>query len=230
MKLIVTRPEPEASHTAQRVKLLGHEPILCPLLQLVPKPVQLPAGPLAGLVATSPNAIRFLSNQTVERLCSVPLYHTGEKTGEVAASRGFALLCSLGDTVDELIEGFRKMEPEGGQYLYLAGEARTRELQKDLCREGIIITLIETYKAEAATGIPANIRLALREGAATMLYSRRTAEIFLQLARQDLSAAPSFFVLSQKIASVIENALPHAKISIADKPNEDALLDILPAQ
>ena len=227
MKLIVTRPEPEASHTAARLRQMGHEPLLCPVLNLAPKPLVLPQGSLTGLVATSPNAIRFLDEPSLARLRDIALYHTGQKTADIAAARGFSTLVHLGETVDDLVGRFHEMEPQAGLYLYLAGEVRTRELQHDLQGEGITFALVETYRAEAAKTLSPAVRAALAEGAGMLLYSRRSAEVFLHLAAADIGPGALFFSLSEKIAAVIEKAAPGADIRIAAQPTEEALLALL---
>ena len=62
MRLVITRPEPDASRTAQALARLGHEPILSPMLDVVLDPaVALPEGPFQAVLATSSNAIRALA-------------------------------------------------------------------------------------------------------------------------------------------------------------------------
>ncbi len=38
MRVLVTRPEPQAETTASRLVALGHEPVVAPMLVVVPEP------------------------------------------------------------------------------------------------------------------------------------------------------------------------------------------------
>ena len=73
MRVLVTRPEDDARETAVRLKALGHEPILAPLISI--RFIDGPDIDLAGvqaLIATSSNGVRALARRTSRRDIASP--------------------------------------------------------------------------------------------------------------------------------------------------------------
>src|SRR5262245_62204980 len=91
MRLLLTRPEPEASVTAARLAALGHAVLVEPLLRIdfVPPPAGL-ATP-AAIVFTSGNAVRAVGQwPDVAAWAGVPTFAVGERTASLAAAAGFS--------------------------------------------------------------------------------------------------------------------------------------------
>ncbi|HYZ60956.1 MAG TPA: uroporphyrinogen-III synthase, partial [Acetobacteraceae bacterium] len=84
-QVLITRPEPDATETAERVAALGWEPVIAPVLQLVPGRVA--AGvDCAAVLVTSRNALPALPDELRAR----PLLAVGRATAARAAALGFA--------------------------------------------------------------------------------------------------------------------------------------------
>ena len=63
MRLLVTRPEPEATRTAALLRSHGHDVIVAPLLRVEPvAEVAFGPGPWAALAFTSANAVRAIAS------------------------------------------------------------------------------------------------------------------------------------------------------------------------
>src|SRR5690349_3328000 len=88
-RLLVLRPEPGASATAERAKALGLDPLVVPLFEVEPVEWQAPepAG-FDGLLLTSANAVRQAGVQ-LERLRGLKAYAVGGATAEAARKAGF---------------------------------------------------------------------------------------------------------------------------------------------
>ena len=87
MKLLILRPEPGASATAEAALAMGLEPVVAPLFEI--RPVE--AAPLEparfdAVLLTSANAARHAP----DGLAGLPCFAVGEATAAAAAERGFA--------------------------------------------------------------------------------------------------------------------------------------------
>ena len=92
MRLLVTRPEPDASREAEALAARGHVPVLAPLLSIAfmgAVPLQLEGA--KALIATSRNALRALaSHPERDAALGLPLIAVGEGTAREAQEFGFA--------------------------------------------------------------------------------------------------------------------------------------------
>ena len=98
VRLLVTRPEPDASETAARLNALNIETVVDPLLIAETLTTTLPpADGFAALAATSANALRALHNRgELPRLLKLPVYAVGDRTAAVAREFGFEEVISAG--------------------------------------------------------------------------------------------------------------------------------------
>ena len=91
MRLLVTRPEPDATRQAELLAARGHEPVLAPLLAIESAtnvPIELDGA--QALIVTSRNALRALaSHRDVAALLQLPLFAVGEATAKAATELGF---------------------------------------------------------------------------------------------------------------------------------------------
>jgi len=91
MRLLVTRPEPDASRQAEKLRELGHEPILAPLMTIETiSGVPLHLDQAQALIVTSRNALRAIAARPeLNEARDFPLYAVGEATAREAAELGF---------------------------------------------------------------------------------------------------------------------------------------------
>ena len=92
MRLLVTRPEPDATRQAEILAAHGHEPVVAPLLLIEPATdVILDLGGAQALIVTSRNALRALSSHPDLALSlRLPFFAVGEATAKAATDLGFA--------------------------------------------------------------------------------------------------------------------------------------------
>jgi uroporphyrinogen-III synthase len=85
LRVLVTRPQPQADATAQALLALGHEPILDPALVIERQAMPVvDAAAVAAVLLTSANAAASLTPALLAR----PIYAVGSATAEAARAAG----------------------------------------------------------------------------------------------------------------------------------------------
>ena len=104
MRVLVTRPEPDATRQAERLAARGHEPVLAPLLAIESaNNVPLELDGAQALIVTSRNALRALaSHRDLAASLQLPLFAVGEATAKAATELGFTTVIAGPGTGEEL--------------------------------------------------------------------------------------------------------------------------------
>src|SRR5690242_14671803 len=88
MKVLVTRPIEDARETAARLRALGHEAVVSPLLSIaILDGPELALKGVQAILATSANGIRALAQRSPRR--DVPVFAVGRQTEHEARTLGF---------------------------------------------------------------------------------------------------------------------------------------------
>ena len=235
MRILLTRPEPDAARTAAALRARGHEVVAMPLLRIAPVvDAELGDGPWGAVLATSANACRVLAaHKNFADLVGLPLFAVGARTAEVARAAGFSAVVSADRDVAALarLVAGRLADPSL-PLLYPAGEERAGDLEAALAAHGFTVRMVVVYRAIAEPHMTAAIaaRLAAGDIDGVLHFSRRSADAFMAAARAaDLlsrSLKIQHYCLSAQVAAPLA-AAGAAKIRIAPEPHERALLDML---
>jgi uroporphyrinogen-III synthase len=235
VRLLVTRPEPDAARTAEALRGRGHAAITAPLLRMkLIADACAPAGPWVGVLATSVNAVRAAGELgwlgTIRHL---PLLAVGERTAAAARAAGFADVRSAdGDAGDLVRLAASALAGIAAGVLYLAGEQRAHDLAGVLGAQGIAVETAVVYRMAAEAAFPPAVRDALAAGAidGVLHYSARTADAYLACAEADgivaAACAPTHFCLSAEIAARI-SAAGGRQVKVAAKPDEPSLFSLI---
>src|SRR5262245_38257286 len=236
MRLLVTRPEPDASREAEALAARGHEAVLAPLLKIEFAPdVPLDASAQA-LIVTSRNALRALATRReLEDARKLPVFAVGEATARAARELGFAILVRAPGTaagLPELIGG--KLDPKRGSLLQLAGENLAFDLKTALEAKGFTLHQPVLYRAVPAEQLPARVLSLLKAGEldGAILLSPRTARTFAALI--DKRGAVTqwrrlvCYCLSQAVAEVL--APLGFRVRVASKPREEDVLALVDSE
>jgi uroporphyrinogen-III synthase len=231
MQLIVTRPEPDASRTAQALLALGHEPILSPMLDIVLDTTgALPDAPVQAVLATSSNAVRALAaHRDRSRLVDLPLLAVGDRTALEAKRAGFGKARSAGGAVGDLAElALAELDPTEGALLYLAGDVQSDDLAGMLAPAGFEVITTVVYRARARSRLAEAAADAFRRRTAdgVLLYSRRSADAFALALVADGLAPLHDRVTCFCLSPAVAEALPAASsgpILIAPRPDQISL-------
>ncbi|MBY3196968.1 uroporphyrinogen-III synthase [Rhizobium laguerreae] len=235
MRVLVTRPAHSATRTAQRLRDMGHEPLLLPLRQPV-HDSNAAADALAvtsgAIAVTSAEAIRVLSalGEKLPPHLARPLFAVGETTAEEARSLGFRSVASSQGNGGDLADLVATEKP--GTLLYLAGTPRAETFERRLRELGIHFSVAECYRMQPAVPDSAEIDAIFDNGYpdAILFYSRQTAEDFFRL--PEPRAAPPkrnairLLCLSEAVAEAVPAALKK-NVMISPMTNEESLLSLL---
>lgn len=232
MRVLVTRPRPDAEATAERLRAAGHEAIVDPLLSVEAIPdARLPEGPFDAVALTSVNGARVLAaREELARLTGLPLYAVGKRTAAAAPS-GFSPVHVAGGDGAALVELLREKLPRGARVLHVAGEERAVELSRELAPAGIAAELFVIYRAvPAATLSPATLDAAqARRIDATFHFSPRTAATLATLAQAAGAAAHFRHITHLCFSANVAAPLAAAgwPTRIAAEPTENGLFALL---
>ncbi|GJE53878.1 uroporphyrinogen-III synthase [Methylobacterium thuringiense] len=231
MRIWVARPEPGAARTAERLRALGHEPLLAPVLFVVPSEGPRPRGAFDGVLLTSAQGAGLLAAAGLAS--DVPVFAVGRRTAEAARAAGLArVVAAEGDAATLARRVAASLRP-GACLLHVAGEDRKAEPGASLDAAGYRVTVWEAYAARAVDALPAPVTEALGDGslAAVLHYSRRSTATALRLTQTaGLDGAfrgVEHYCLSADVAVPLVEAGLVAHF-VAARPSEDALLAGLP--
>jgi uroporphyrinogen-III synthase len=235
VRLLLTRPEPDARRTAAALRAQGHDVIAAPLLRITPMAdAPIGAGPWAAILITSANAAHAISAHAgVTPLRALPVFAVGRRSAEAMAAAGFADVTSADGNVGDLARLVAARIEPAARLLYLAGEDRAGDLAGDLRAHGFAVETIIMYRAIAANGLPPATADALASGIDGVLhFSRRSAEAYVNAARTAGILAnalkPVHFCLSAQVAEPLAHA-GAADIRVAERPNEAVLIALIAA-
>ncbi|MEM8797652.1 MAG: uroporphyrinogen-III synthase [Pseudomonadota bacterium] len=231
MRLLVTRPQPEAAKSAAALEDLGHDVLVDPVLEVSYSSQSIDFPLETSIAVTSGNGVRALTKLTTtaqER--RIPVYAVGDKTADLAKEAGFETVESASGTVDDLVRLLGEVQPAA--IVYVCGRDRKGRLEDKLAERGIRVTVAERYQADKSKGLRSETVEALSKGTidGILLYSQRSAEIFLEhLKSENISHSTKLvrhFCLAPSIATLL-SASDKDEVFVAARPEEHALFELL---
>lgn len=231
MRVVVTRPQADGERTAAALEALGHEVLVAPLMRIEPVAANL-AGTWSAIVITSANAVQTVP-AAADRVKTLPVFAVGDRSAEAARRTGFSEVNSANGDIKDLVRlvAARAVGAKA-PLLYLAGEDRAGDFVAQLAAHGIDAEMKVVYRTVAEV-FPPVLAAALEAGDvdAVLHFSRRSAELFVEGARASGVAGPAEDVrhicLSAQVAEPLAGA---SRVAIAARPEEGALVALLPAQ
>ena len=223
VRLLVTRPEPDASETAARLHALDIEAVVDPLLIAELLPTTLPgADGFAALAVTSANALRALRDRgELPRLLKLPLYAVGDRTAAMARDMGFADVTSANGDFRDLVALLARANLTG-PLLYPAARDQSGDLAKALAPHGVMVITTPVYAMNPAPRLTVAHDMPNVDGA--LFYSRRTAQTFVSLAPGSVDRKRlGVLCLSEAVAEPLIGA-HFVRVSLADHPSEEAMM------
>ncbi|AHF85993.1 uroporphyrinogen III synthase [Rhizobium leguminosarum bv. trifolii WSM1689] len=235
MRVLVTRPAHSATRTAQRLRDMGHEPLLLPLRQPV-HDSDAAADALAitsgAIAVTSAEAIRVLSalGEKLHPHLARPLFAVGETTAEEARSLRFRSVASSQGNGGDLADLVAVQGVDG--LLYLAGWPRAETFEAGLRERGIRFSIAECYRMQPIVPGPAEFEAIFSRPRpeAILFYSQQTTDDFFSV--PELRSAVSehsgirLLCLSEGVAKAIPAALKKS-VQISPMADEKSLLSLL---
>ena len=224
-KIWITRAQPGAGVTADRVRTMGHDVIIAPLLAVNVLPdVSIDLSGVAALAFTSANGVRAFADASGER--GLRVFAVGAATAQAARKAGFKAVLSADGDVDALADGIAARRSElKGVVLYPGAMDLAGDLAGALEKQAIPVRRLILYETAPIDPSP-EITQALARADAVLLHSPRAAEVLAALLK-DQPASPLWALGLSK--AVIK---PLNRVSMAGKayppfPLEAALLNLI---
>ena len=228
-RVLITRPEPGATETAGRLLLLGHYPVVAPVLEIDTRNLSAPEAAAATLL-TSRNAVAACHPSLHRR----PAFAVGAATAALAVQAGFTRVLNANadaNTLTGLVAD--TLSPAAGSLFFPAGQGQGMELATALRQRGFHVIRRIAYRANGVPVLPEAAASHLRQGklTAAMFFSGETARHFvnlLQLAGLTEAVRDVEAVSISAKAAVALKLLPWRCLGTAAEPNQDAMLVLLP--
>jgi uroporphyrinogen-III synthase len=221
----VTRARPGADATAAKVRALGLEVVVEPLLEVRPAddaPIDLTG--VSAIAFTSANAVAAFAERSPERALRV--FAVGDATAAAALAQRFASVLSARGDVQALAAALATRKRElPGLILYPAAAEPAQDLAGALEAVGLQVRQVTLYETVALEPSKALVER-LPEIDAVMIHSAKAAKVLAVFLKAHPAPSLTAFCLSRQIARSLGRAGLAAVLS-ADAPNEAALLGLL---
>lgn len=254
MRLLITRPAANAAPLAEKLAAQGHDIIISPVIDIYPTETPLPenANDFAALALTSANGVHALAAKlpatgsgdevTVKAWQALPAFAVGPQTAATLKAYGWSHIVEAQGDVDSLATHISDRLPDRSMgadkpVLHVAGRDRAGNLQAALAAAHIDCALLMLYEAEPALALSPAAQAALADQEepvdGVLLYSQRSAKLFIALSRDVLSRdiamvhRPVAYCLSPAIAKLMQEAGFATKTAAV--PQEAAMLALTAA-
>ena len=186
MRLLVTRPQPEAQYFAKRLAAAGHKTVIAPLLEIqavAEEDADIFAG-VDALAITSARTFDFL--QPTEAARALPVFAVGTATAAAARAVGFQQVEEAAGNAAALASLLRRRLPPGKVVLNPGGRDQARDPSQILAGGGLVLIRRIVYQAYQVSVMPQAATTALDEGCldAATFFSHRTARAFVRLVQE----------------------------------------------
>ena len=224
LKVWITRAEPAATVTAERVNALGHLAVVDPLLVVSALEAQIELSGVAALAFTSANGVRAFAELTKDR--TVRVFAVGAATAEAAKKAGFRQILSAEGDVEALAARIaaRKRELKG-VVLHPGAAEPAGDLVGALAAEKVEARLLPLYDTLPVK--PSDATLEALDGLdAVLLHSAKAAKALATLLRRHPAPQLRALCLSPAVAKPLSRARLKEVVR-ASMPIETALLNLI---
>ncbi len=209
----ITRAEPGASRTAERLRALGFEPIVLPLLAIRHLSPTLDLDGIDAIAFTSRNGVAAFAALTDAR--AWPVLAVGDATAETARAAGFETVTSAQGDVGALAALIRTTQPPGSKILHVTAAVTAGDLFSAVGADRHVRTILAYEAIETGATAPEGFD-------AVLIHSPRAARA--------LASGLTSYVAARSIAVAISPAAAEPltghgfkAIRIAERPNETAI-------
>jgi uroporphyrinogen-III synthase len=233
MRVLIIRPEREATALAAALAERGHTPVIAPLfrLEFLHPPAEFSAALAScqAVLLTSANGARALAEASEQRGRSI--LAVGDTTASTAEGLGFSAVASAAGDAAALAELVRqRLKPADGPLLHVSGREVSADFGALLQPAGFEVKRFVLYDAREETVLPESARAALEARAldAVTFFSPRAASVFASMVEDAGLTANLRDVTAIAISpAALEPAagLPFKAAVAAERPSRQAVLD-----
>jgi uroporphyrinogen-III synthase len=234
MRFLVTRPQPDCRHTADRLRGAGHSAGEAPLLVLrATPPERFDLEGVSALAITSRRTVAVLeTHPQIAALRALPVYAVGDATAAACAKAGFGRVLSAQGDIAALADLVLSSgaQVKSGVILYPAAVDRAGDLEGRLAAGNLGCRTVAVYRMDPVDRLPQGVLSPLEAEAfdGVLIYSKRTAEtlraLVLHHGLEDVFSRLPGYALSARAAEPLTGVMP---LEVAVAPSEDALLDLV---
>jgi uroporphyrinogen-III synthase len=233
MRVLITRPEREATTLATALAERGHVPVIAPLfrLEILHPPAEFATDlfECQAVLLSSANGARALAEASEQR--GKPILAVGDTTASTAEGLGFASVTSAAGDGDALAElARRRLDPKAGPLLHVSGVDIAQDFSEVLAPDGFEVRRVALYDAREETALPDSARAAIEARAldVAMFFSPRASALFARLVQEAGLAGSLSDVTAIAISpAALEplSALPFKATVAAFRPTRQSVLD-----
>lgn len=234
--MVITRPEPGLSETAQRISQLGWQPLLMPVMNIQILPVgSIKIETMQAIVFTSRQAIAPMVQQLLIQNIAyqqIPVFTVGDITAKDAKQAGFLRVTSANQDAVALASLIKNtLDPQKGLLLFPSAKEQGQLLIALLKQAGFSVSHREVYQAQPVQALFDDFFQALEKETinSILFFSSETARFFMELLPEN---SYQFLKLVQavgisiKMKKILERA-PWAYVDIAKHPKTEEILCLI---
>ena len=224
-RIWITRTQPGADITADRVRAMGHEAIIAPLLAV--RPVENPEINLRGVAAlafTSANGVRAFTEHCGER--ELKVFAVGAATAQAARAAGFHTVLSADGDVEALAEGIASRRSQlRGAVLHPGAAEPAGDLAGALEKHGVEARRAILYETGPVKLSDSQAQMLVKADAA-LLHSPRAAKVLAAVLKSHPAPQMRALGLSKAVIKPLART-PLAAKTFPPFPLEAALLNLI---
>jgi uroporphyrinogen-III synthase len=224
-RIWITRTQPGADSTAERVRAMGHEAIIAPLLAVHRVDnVEINLKGVAALAFTSANGVRAFAEQCGER--ELRVFAVGAATAQAARAAGFHTVLSADGDVEALAEGIAARRSQmRGAVLHPGAAEPAGDLAGALEKHGVEARRAILYETGPVKLSDAEAEMLVRADAA-LLHSPRAAKVLAAVLKAHPAPRLRALGLSKAVIRPLART-PLAAKAFPPFPLEAALLNLI---
>ncbi|MET0293427.1 MAG: uroporphyrinogen-III synthase [Phenylobacterium sp.] len=224
-RIWITRARPGAEATAARVRALGCEPLVAPLLEVRPLtgvPVDL--GGVGALAFSSANGVRAFAALSGAR--DLRVFAVGGATAQAAREAGFETVLSADGDVGDLTRAvLARHRAADGAVLHPSAAEPAGDLVGALAAAGLSARRLTVYD-NVAVSLSLPDRARLRRADDVLVHSPKAAEALADLLRESPLPQLRALAISQAAIAPLAGLSLSAKL-VASRPREADLLQLI---
>lgn len=220
----ITRAQPGAAATAERVAALGFSPIVDPLLAVEPIAATIDLAGVAALAFTSVNGVEGFARCCARR--DLPVFTVGAATAKAAQDAGFSKTRSADGDVEALERLIADVAL--GPVLWAGAEAPAGDLVSGLRARGVEARGVAVY-ATVERSPSADTLSLLDEPLTVLVHSPRAARALTEILTGRAHAHLRLLCLSPAVSAPLMAVSEPRSVAFAPRPDESALLQLLDA-
>lgn len=235
--VLITRPKDDAAAFAKKLKAIGIDSIIAPVISVHQAPLAIEQinealhEPAQAILVTSRNAVAAIARSDCNR--QLPILAVGDATASKLIMHGFThVTAAAGTATDLLAEAVSIYSPKRGKLLYICGDVLSLDMVHELHAKGFKAEQITAYHTHPISEFTPEVIKAHedKEFDAVSFFSVQTATIYQALAKthgllKDIGLLEAFCISTP--TAEIAKQLKWKKIHVSLQPTQASLLSTI---